>query len=346
MAGAIRGRPRPGAGSTPTTVDYVNAHGSGTKQNDRHETAAFKRSLGAARLRHADELDQVDGGPLARRDRRDRGRRLRAGPRARRGAADRELRDPDPECDLDYVPRVARERRLDVALSVGSGFGGFQSAMVLAQPGRRRDEPRVARPSVTGIGVRRAQRASASRPLGSAPGAASCGLAADRGASTPRYAAGWPARSRLRRPWTTRRPAHRPDRPVHLRAGRRRAGAGRRRLDPADDDPYAISVRLGGRLRRRRVRPAGAAAAVEPRAAGRRAYQSIAWFYAASTGQISIRHGFKGPCGVVVSDGAGGLDASARPAGRPPRHPGVLAGGTEAPLSPLRAGLPARPPAS
>ncbi len=39
------------------------------------------------------------------------------------------------------------------------------------------------------------------------------------------------------------------------------------------------------------------------------AYQSIAWFYAATTGQISIRHGMKGPCGVVVAEGAGGLEA-------------------------------------
>ena len=39
------------------------------------------------------------------------------------------------------------------------------------------------------------------------------------------------------------------------------------------------------------------------------AYQSIAWFYAASTGQISISNGLKGPCGVVVAEGAGGLEA-------------------------------------
>src|SRR3712207_7365593 len=44
-----------------------------------------------------------------------------------------------------------------------------------------------------------------------------------------------------------------------------------------------------------------------PRSVG--AYQSIAWFYAASTGQISIRDGYKGPSGVVVSEGAGGLDS-------------------------------------
>lgn len=42
------------------------------------------------------------------------------------------------------------------------------------------------------------------------------------------------------------------------------------------------------------------------------AYQSFAWFYAVNSGQISIRHGMKGPCGVVVSDQAGGLDAVAQ----------------------------------
>ncbi|MET9297314.1 ketosynthase chain-length factor [Streptomyces sp. NPDC003077] len=41
------------------------------------------------------------------------------------------------------------------------------------------------------------------------------------------------------------------------------------------------------------------------------AYQSFAWFYAVNTGQISIRHGLRGPGGVVVADGAGGLDALA-----------------------------------
>lgn len=42
------------------------------------------------------------------------------------------------------------------------------------------------------------------------------------------------------------------------------------------------------------------------------AYQSFAWFYAVNSGQISIRHGMKGPSGVVVSDQAGGLDALAQ----------------------------------
>jgi 3-oxoacyl-(acyl-carrier-protein) synthase len=44
------------------------------------------------------------------------------------------LEEPDPDCDLDYVPVVARHVRVDVALCTGSGFGGFQSAMVVARP--------------------------------------------------------------------------------------------------------------------------------------------------------------------------------------------------------------------
>jgi 3-oxoacyl-(acyl-carrier-protein) synthase len=65
------------------------------------------------------------------------------------------------------------------------------------------------------------------------------------------------------------------------------------------------------------------------------AYQSIAWFYAATTGQLSIRHQAKGPSNVLVSESAGGLDSlqhAARLVGR--GTPIVLAGGLEAPLSP------------
>jgi minimal PKS chain-length factor (CLF/KS beta) len=65
------------------------------------------------------------------------------------------------------------------------------------------------------------------------------------------------------------------------------------------------------------------------------AYQSIAWFYAASTGQASILHGTKGPASVIVTEGAGGLDSLGH-ARRVVRRgtPAVVAGGTEAGLSP------------
>lgn len=65
------------------------------------------------------------------------------------------------------------------------------------------------------------------------------------------------------------------------------------------------------------------------------AYQSIAWFYAATTGQISIKYGMKGPSSVIVSEGAGGLDALAQ-ARRTIRRgiDVVVSGGTEAPIAP------------
>ncbi len=65
------------------------------------------------------------------------------------------------------------------------------------------------------------------------------------------------------------------------------------------------------------------------------AYQSIAWFYAATTGQISIRHGMRGPCGVICCEQAGGLDVVGQ-ARRMIRGDCqlVVTGGTEAPLCP------------
>ncbi|MGW2562691.1 beta-ketoacyl-[acyl-carrier-protein] synthase family protein [Streptomyces sp. NPDC001514] len=118
-------------------IDYVNAHGSGTQQNDRHETAAVKESLGA----HAYEVPMSSIKSMV-------GHSLGA-----IGAIEivacvlaianqvvpptANYETPDPECDLDYVPRTARALKLRNVLSVGSGFGGFQSAVVLTRPGGR-----------------------------------------------------------------------------------------------------------------------------------------------------------------------------------------------------------------
>src|SRR5215475_4882222 len=105
--------------------------------------------------------------------------------------------------------------------------------------------------------------------------------------------------------------------------------------DPRAVDPYRTSVILasasgGNEFGQREI---AALWSRGPRSVT--AYQSIAWFYAASTGQISIRHRTKGAAGVIVSDAAGGLDSLGH-ARRVIRRgtPTVLAGGTEAPLSP------------
>ncbi|MEV8585923.1 beta-ketoacyl-[acyl-carrier-protein] synthase family protein [Streptomyces sp. NPDC051180] len=121
----------------PTLIDYVNAHGSGTRQNDRHETAAVKRSLGA----HAYDTPMSSIKSMV-------GHSLGAIGAIEVAACVLALKHqvvpptanyetPDPECDLDYVPRTARPRKLRNVLSVGSGFGGFQSAVLLTGPGGR-----------------------------------------------------------------------------------------------------------------------------------------------------------------------------------------------------------------
>jgi minimal PKS ketosynthase (KS/KS alpha) len=121
-------------GTAPEDVDYINAHGSGTKQNDRHETSAYKQVLGEHAYKvPISSIKSMVGHSLG-------------GIGAIEMAAcalaiDKGVAPPtanwenrDPECDLDYTPGTARRLTIDVALSTGSGFGGFQSAMVFSRP--------------------------------------------------------------------------------------------------------------------------------------------------------------------------------------------------------------------
>lgn len=115
----------------PTTVDYINAHGSGTRQNDRHETAAFKRAfkdhayavpVSSIKSMVGHSLGAIGSIEIAA-----------CAMAIRHGVVPptANLRVQDRECDLDYVPLTAREQRVDTTVTVGSGFGGFQSAMIL-----------------------------------------------------------------------------------------------------------------------------------------------------------------------------------------------------------------------
>jgi len=123
------------SGLPADAIDYVNAHGTATKQNDRHETAALKRALGEHAYRiPVSSIKSMIGHSLGA---------IGSIEIAACALAIDEgvvpptanLTEPDPELDLDYVPVEAREQHLDTVLSVGSGFGGFQSAMVLARAG-------------------------------------------------------------------------------------------------------------------------------------------------------------------------------------------------------------------
>jgi act minimal PKS ketosynthase (KS/KS alpha) len=117
----------------PEQVDYVNAHGSSTKQNDRHETDAFKRSLGDHAFRTpVSSIKSMIGhslGAIGSIEIAACALAIESGlipPTAN-------LHEPDPELGLDYVPLEARPADLYTVLKVGSGFGGFQSAMVLTK---------------------------------------------------------------------------------------------------------------------------------------------------------------------------------------------------------------------
>jgi act minimal PKS ketosynthase (KS/KS alpha) len=135
MAEAIRVALRR-ARLSPEDLDYVNAHGTATKQNDRHETNAVKTVLGDHAYRTPmSSIKSMIGHSLGA-----------VGSIEIAACAlalehqvvppTASLHEPDPELDLDYVPLTARERKLDAVLTLGSGFGGFQSAMVLTRPGR------------------------------------------------------------------------------------------------------------------------------------------------------------------------------------------------------------------
>lgn len=120
------------------SVDYVNAHGSGTRQNDVHETEAYKRALGAHAYRvPVSSIKSMVGHSLGAVGSIEIAACALA---VEHGVVPptANLRERDPACDLDYVPNEAREERLGTVLTVGSGFGGFQSAMVLrgAEAGR------------------------------------------------------------------------------------------------------------------------------------------------------------------------------------------------------------------
>jgi 3-oxoacyl-[acyl-carrier-protein] synthase II len=128
MAQALRD-----GGIAADQVAYVNAHGTSTNLNDKIETAAIKRVFGA----HAKKLCVSSTKSMV-------GHLLGASGAIELAVCAMSLREgrvhptinyetPDPDCDLDYVPNVARDLRVDYALSNSLGFGGHNTSLLLGK---------------------------------------------------------------------------------------------------------------------------------------------------------------------------------------------------------------------
>ncbi len=119
------------AGMSPEQVELVNAHGTSTQLNDAHETRVIRAVFGA----HAERLWVHATKSMT-------GHALGASASLEAVACvltlmhgvvhpTANLDDPDPACDLDYVPLVARERRIRTVMSNSFGFGGHNGVLIL-----------------------------------------------------------------------------------------------------------------------------------------------------------------------------------------------------------------------
>jgi beta-ketoacyl-acyl-carrier-protein synthase II len=119
---------------TAKELHYINSHGSSTPPNEAAETAAYKAVFGEQAYAipissTKSMIGHTQGAASA----------IEAIVTAL--AIDRQILPPtinqeeaDPQCDLDYVPNVAREASVDVALTHSSGFGGVNSALIFVRP--------------------------------------------------------------------------------------------------------------------------------------------------------------------------------------------------------------------
>ena len=119
---------------SPGDIDYLNAHGTATTINDKNETNAIKNVFG----KHAYELavsstKSMHGHPLG------------AGGGIEAVACIKAMQEnwvpptagldePDPECDLDYVPNVGRDKAVTYAMSNSFAFGGLNAVLVFGPP--------------------------------------------------------------------------------------------------------------------------------------------------------------------------------------------------------------------
>jgi len=144
-------------GVSPSEVQYVNSHGTGTAKNDPAETAATKVGLGEEAARHVavsstkSMIGHLLGGAGA----------IEAISTIK--TLEQQLAPPtanyteaDPECDLDYIPEGPRAMEIEIALSNNFAFGGANASVVFARAGAREQGPPMPsmdRVVITGLGA-------------------------------------------------------------------------------------------------------------------------------------------------------------------------------------------------
>jgi 3-oxoacyl-[acyl-carrier-protein] synthase II len=114
---------------TPADIDYVNAHGTSTPIGDVLETMAIKRTFGADTKIPVSSTKSMTGHLLGGAGGLEAGITILA-LRDQILPPTINLTNPDPACDLDYVPNVARKATLNIALSNSFGFGGTNGSLI------------------------------------------------------------------------------------------------------------------------------------------------------------------------------------------------------------------------
>ena len=356
----------------PEQLGYINSHGSSTPLNDVTETFAYKQVFGALAyhipisstkslightqgaasaievLVTALALDQQILPPTIN------------------------LETPDPDCDLDYVPNVARpvdpRQPLRFALTHSSGFGGVNSALVLARSGARDEAHTNASQAQTDTGWRPipSLRSFARRvvitglgavaPNGIGKAAFWQAVCAGKSVLGPvtRYSAMETSPSFVGEvkdfrveDYVDRKLVQRTDRMTHLVLAAVQGALQDARLVLAEEDPRRIGAVVATTL--------GGSEYVEQQferlylrgAHFMSAHTALAWLHVANVGRMSIRYDLRGYSKVPISDTCGSLDALglAYQAIRRGAADVLIAGGTEAPLHPCALlGLDALPP--
>jgi nodulation protein E len=121
------------ASLTPGDVDYINAHGTATRLNDATETAVIKQVFGASASRVAiSSTKSMHGHAMGASGALE---LIAAVLAVHHGVAPptAHYHEPDPECDLDYVPNEARPLRIRAALSNSFGFGGLNAVLAITK---------------------------------------------------------------------------------------------------------------------------------------------------------------------------------------------------------------------